>query len=267
VIIFGLRFVHINQTNKNFMLNKEGIIKKNKNYTMNKKTILAVLMLALTASSTFARDLTERKNLGGVIAGFSINSAAVENESAQKAKNRAKLGGVIGVTFEHKFGKVFALETGALFSNKGASEKLETNALVKSGSYTVDFYSVDVPLIAKFYIGKKKIFNLNVGGFASYSFKVQTTTKIDFNNNPVFPNDINNKENNPKDADGDLYYQPYDAGLNVGFEFISKKGFGAGARLNQGLIDATNPKYNIGSVSDTKKTFHTGAQLYAIFKF
>ena len=50
-------------------------------------------------------------------------------------------------------------------------------------------------------------------------------------------------------------------------EFISKKGFGAGARLNQGLIDATNPKYNIGSVSDTKKTFHTGAQLYAIFKF
>jgi hypothetical protein len=248
------------------MSNKENR-KTIKHHTMNKRTILAIMMFALSANTIFARDLSERKNLGGVIAGFSVNSAAVENESAQKAKNRAKLGGVIGVTFEHKFGKVFALETGALFSNKGASEKFETNSLVKSGSYTVDFYSIDVPLIAKFYIGKKKIFNLNVGGFASYSFKVNTTTKIDFNNNALFPNDINNKENNPKDADGDYFYRPYDAGMNVGFEFISRKGFGAGGRLNQGFIDATNPKYNIGSASDTKKTFHTGVQLYAIFKF
>lgn len=246
-----------------FNQNKQTI----KNYAMNKKTILLMMLFALSANTIFARDLSERKNLGGVIAGFSANTATVENESSQKAKNRGKLGGVLGVTFEHKFGKVFALETGGLFSNKGASEKFETNALVKSGSYTVDFYSIDVPLIAKFYIGKKKIFNLNVGGFASYSFKIQTTTKIDFNNNPVFPNDINDKKDNPKDADGDLLYRPYDAGMNVGFEFISRKGFGAGARLNQGFIDATNPKFNIGSAFDTKKTFHTGVQLYAIFKF
>ncbi|MBK6273774.1 MAG: hypothetical protein IPF58_03345 [Saprospirales bacterium] len=44
--------------------------------------------------------------------------------------------------------------------------------------YRLNFHSVELPVIAKFYIGKRKIFNFNVGGFASYAFNVQSRKKL-----------------------------------------------------------------------------------------
>jgi hypothetical protein len=51
--------------------------------------------------------------------------------------------------------------------------------------YRLNFHSVELPVIAKFYIGKKKVFNFNVGGFASYAFNVQSRLKVDFKNNTI----------------------------------------------------------------------------------
>jgi hypothetical protein len=226
------------------------------------KKITLILLIALSINTYAKKDISEKDNLFGFNLGFSANSVKIQDETNAASKNRTKVGGTIGLTFEHKFGRTFALETGLNFVNKGASERIKENTLIKSGSATVNFYSVDLPLIAKFYIGKKKIFNVNVGGFASYAYLIDNVTKVDFK----VGTDINKKDKNPEDPSGNKAYNPFDAGVNLGVEFISRKGIGAGFKLNQGFIDATNNKY-LEAFNDKKYALHTGAQLYMIFKF
>ena len=240
-----------------------------------KKTLMILTITTISLANTFARDISEKRNLVGFTAGFSMNTMGLQKDSRfENSKNSIKPGGVFGVNYEHRFKKVFALEIGANYINKGTQQKLEDANLNRS-FYRLNFHSVELPVIAKFYIGKKKIFNFNVGGYASYAFNVQSRTKIDFkNNNALFVDQDereNNllKNNNQKDANGNRPFRPFDAGVNVGFEFVSKSGFGVGARVQQGLIDFTSPKYNnpIGGLPlDDKKVFHTNAMVYALFK-
>ncbi|HQO32910.1 MAG TPA: hypothetical protein PK534_11950, partial [Chitinophagales bacterium] len=123
------------------------------------------------------------------------------------------------------------------------------------------------PVIAKFYMGKNKVFNINVGGYASYAFNVQSRYKVDFKNNALVDideRDNNLLKNNNEDINGEKLWRAFDAGVNVGFEFVSKSGFGVGTRLQQGLVDFTNPDHIIGD--DKKKVLHTNAIFYALFK-
>lgn len=227
---------------------------------MKKLTLL--LLVAISFNTYAKKDISDKKNLFGFNLGTSANTLKFEGASNTDTKNRTKIGGFGGFTFERKLGKTFALETGLNFLNKGGSQKINPNILSNGGRFMLNFYSIDLPVIAKFYIGKKKIFNLNIGGYASYSFLIELHTKEDLK----FGNDINKKDKNPEDNDGNKMFKPFDAGINVGFEFISKKGLGVGLKVNQGLIDATNDKF-FEPFNDKKYAVHTGAQLYFIAKF
>lgn len=232
-----------------------------------KKTFLALTISALSLAA-FARDISEKKHLVGFTAGFSLNTMGLQKDSEfEDSKNTIKPGGVFGVNYEYRAPKVFGLEIGVNYANRGTQQKLVDPALNRS-FFRLNFHSVELPVVAKFYIGKKKIFNFNVGGFASYAFNVQARKKIDLKDNTLFEDSDereNNllKNNNNKDVNGNRPFRPYDAGVNVGFEFVSKKGFGVGAKVQQGLIDFTNPKF---IVDDGKKVFHTNAIIYALFK-
>ena len=252
------------------MLNKKNS-KTSKNNTMKKKTILLAILFAVTASTTFAKDISEKKNLFGFNVGLGVSSVGIK-DSLSSAKNGIKPGGDISFTFEHRFKKVVAIQTGLSYTNKGTKFNYTKNALIKSGSKQYDFHNLEIPLLVKFYIGKKKIFNIYTGVYAAYTLAVSTQEKVDF----VDPfTDINKKKNNIltddtenfKDADGDRLLVPFDAGVKLGFEFVSKRGFGVGANINQGFIDVTNSKFNIGSISENKVALHTSANIYAIFKF
>ncbi len=235
---------------------------------MNKKTLLLVAILTATIAKTFALDITDKKNLFGFNGGFGITTMGIEKEN-DDAKNRVKIGGTAGFSFEHRFPKVVAFEIGANYTNKGGQQKIENSGLNRS-FYRLNFHSVEMPVIVKFYIGRKKIFNLNVGGYASYAFNVQSRLKVDYKDNSFFKdiderkNNLLKNDNNPKDADGQRAFRPYDAGVNVGFEFVSRKGLGAGARIQQGLVDYTNPKFVL---DDNKKVYHTSILFYALWKF
>ncbi len=237
-----------------------------------KKTLLILTITSISLANTFARDISEKKNLVGFTAGFSLNTMGLQKDSRfDNSKNTIKPGGVFGVNYEYRAPKVFGFEIGVNYANRGTQQKLEDPNLNRS-FFRYNFHSVEVPVIAKFYIGKKKIFNFNVGGFASYAFNVQSRLKIDFKTNNVILVDqderVNNvlKDNNDKDANGNRPFRPYDAGVNVGFEFVSKSGFGAGARVQQGLVDFTNPKFDFGPFVENKKVYHTNAIVYALFK-
>jgi len=233
-----------------------------------KKIVVAFAVSAFTLTAAFARDISEKKNLFGFSGGFSLNTMGLEKNSTYNgSKNTIKPGGVFGINYEYRAPKVFGLEIGVNYANRGTQQTIEDPALNKS-YYRLNFHSIELPVIAKFYIGEKKIFNLNVGGFVSYAFNVQSRLKIDFKDNSILKDKddrIDNllKDNNNKDANGNRPFRPYDAGVNVGFEFVSKSGFGAGARVQQGLVDFTNPKFIF---DDGKKVLHTNAILYVLFK-
>ena len=190
-----------------------------------------------------------------------------KNSTYDNSKNTIKPGGVFGFNYEYRAPKVFGFEIGLNYANRGTQQKLEDAALNRS-FFRLNFHSVELPVIAKFYIGKKKVFNFNVGGFASYAFNVQSRLKVDFKDNTILDDQderVNSvlKDNNNKDVNGNRPFRPFDAGVNVGFEFVSKSGFGVGARVQQGLVDFTNSKFII---DDNKKVYHTNAIVYALFK-
>lgn len=232
-----------------------------------KKTFLFLTLSTVVFAAASARDISEKRNLAGFTGGLTLNTMGLQkNSTYSNSKNSVKPGGIVGVNFEHRFEKVFAIEIAVNYINKGTQQLIQDPALNRS-FYRLNFHSLELPVIAKFYIGKKKIFNLNVGGYASYCVDLQSRTKIDFKNSAI--TDIDNKENNllkdhnDKDVNGNRPFRPYDAGVNVGFEFVSKSGFGVGARVQQGFIDFTNPKFIF---DDNKKVYHTSAMVYALFK-
>ncbi len=225
----------------------------------------------LVSINTFAKEsITEKKTMIGFNIGTSANTAYVEGEKKYESKNRTKVGAFAGFTLEGRLADKFSIETGITYVNKGAANRFQKSVLVKSGSTTYNLHSFDIPLIAKIYLGKKKIFNVNAGGFFSYAFKIQQVTNVDFVN-PGKPDVKNKKEDIPTNpANKEKMLNPIDAGINFGVEFISQKGFGAGFKVNQGFINATNKKFYelpILLPAPTKKTFQTGAQLYFIAKF
>ena len=229
-----------------------------------KKTLLILTITTLSLANTFAVDITDKKNLFTVIGGVTINTMDYKNNTDDK--RGAKFGGMAGFGFEHRFKNVAAIELEALYVNKGAQSK--TNDAFFKTTNRLNMHSVELPLLVKFYLGKKKIFNLNVGGFASYAFftqfRVKGTNKITDSKVNEQSENLTKNDNNPKDVNGERPLRPFDAGVVGGFEFISKKGFGAGARLSQGFVDFTNPKF---IVDDGKKIWHTGVQLYFAYKF
>ena len=233
-----------------------------------KKTLLVITITIISLVSTFARDISEKKNLFGLNGGFGLTTMGIQKEN-NDAKKWVKIGGLVGVNFEHRFKHVAAFELAINYTNKGAQQKIE-GSNIKRGFYRLNFHSVEVPIFFKFYVGKKKIFNLNVGGYASYAFNVQSRLKIDLKDNTVFKdtddkdNNLLSNDKNPQDAEGERLFRPFDAGVNVGFEFISRKGFGVGSRVQQGLVDYTNPNFFL---DDQKKVYHTSVLFYAIMKF
>ena len=233
-----------------------------------KKTPLILTITTISLANTFARDISEKRNLVGFTAGFSLNTMGLQkNSTYDNSKNTIKPGGVFGFNYEYRAPKVFGFEIGLNYANRGTQQKLEDAALNRS-FFRLNFHSVELPVIAKFYIGKKKVFNFNVGGFASYAFNVQSRLKVDFKDNTILDDQderVNSvlKDNNNKDVNGNRPFRPFDAGVNVGFEFVSKSGFGVGARVQQGLVDFTNSKFII---DDNKKVYHTNAIVYALFK-
>jgi len=233
-----------------------------------KKTLLILTITTISLANTFARDISEKRNLVGFTAGFSLNTMGLQkNSTYDNSKNTIKPGGVFGFNYEYRAPKVFGFEIGLNYANRGTQQKLEDAALNRS-FFRLNFHSVELPVIAKFYIGKKKVFNFNVGGFASYAFNVQSRLKVDFKDNTILDDQderVNSvlKDNNNKDVNGNRPFRPFDAGVNVGFEFVSKSGFGVGARVQQGLVDFTKSKFII---DDNKKVYHTNAIVYALFK-
>jgi hypothetical protein len=143
-----------------------------------KKTLMILTITTISLANTFARDISEKRNLVGFTAGFSMNTMGLQKDSDfDNSKNTIKPGGVFGFNYEYRAPKVFGFEIGLNYANRGTQQKFESDLLNKRSFFRLNFHSIELPVTAKFYIGKKKVFNFNVGGFASYALNVQSRTK------------------------------------------------------------------------------------------
>lgn len=231
------------------------------------RIILVTLLSVLSSQSLSARDISQKRDLATILGGVGFATMSAENDN-EGARNGVKIGGMAGFGYEHRFKKVAAIEINLIYINKGVQQKWNND--VTKGYIRSNFHSIEFPVLFKFYIGKRKMFNLYAGGYGAYAVNVQIKTKITNSvSGMVLVDDVKNNalsnDKNPKDVNDKRYFRAFDAGVSAGFEFVSKSGFGAGARVNKGLLDFTNPKFE-SPITDNKWITHTNVMFYALFK-
>ncbi len=228
-----------------------------------KKLLILLITVLLFVNKAVADD--ENDGGFGVKAGIGLTTMGFEKESAQRQKNRVKVGGFVSFGYEKRIGKVFALEMELGYSNKGAQRRSNYDILGNTGTMTTKFnlHAIEVPITAKFYIGDN--FNLNFGPYVSYFFvgNIKTIKRPSDGTNEVTSENLYDNNNNPEDAQGDKLYRHFDVGANLGLEFVSDMGLGAGARFQKGFVDFTNKKFIL---DDEKWVTNTGIQIYLLFR-
>lgn len=117
-------------------------------------------IICLSVNSKVVAQDEEMDNPGsfGFKGGVGLTTISFETDNAEVQKNRFKIGGLIGVSYEIRMGKVFALNLEVDLVNKGS--KFTANLL--GGNEFIlknNIFSVDIPLNLKFYSGDN--FNIN----------------------------------------------------------------------------------------------------------
>jgi|GEM_PF-3595035 len=247
---------------------------------MKAKNILIAGLLTL-GTLTFVEAQEENPGGFGLKGGIGISTLSfgdptdVQDLEFKSSDNSWKIGGMVGITYEKRFGKVFALDIEALFANKGVKREQTFSFANNDGDVKTvgNLFAIDVPLSAKFYLGNN--FNIYVGPYASYIVGGTAKSTLSYNGNSVSKETNNWYGDSYKDANGELPLNRFDVGANVGIEFVSNGGFGIGARFQKGFLDLTNDDYR-GTYTgdgyplfpaDNKTVTNTGFQVYGIFRF
>lgn len=229
----------------------------------------AVIFIAFTSWASAQND-----GGFGLKGGIGLSTLSIENQQAKDAKNNLKLGGMLGVTYEKRFGEgTFALDVEALLTNKGSQQKDKGTILGQDYSLTLksNIITIDVPVSFKVYLGDN--FNFYAGPYFSYILGANLRSVYEQNGKKTTDESDNWFGDDFKDTEDDLPLNRFDAGINVGLEFVTNKGFGVGARLNQGFVDLTNDDYNkiiipgVIELNSDKNTFNTTLQVYGLIRF
>jgi hypothetical protein len=229
---------------------------------MNKSKLLAIAVLVLLVQNTFA----DEPGGFGVKGGIGFSTLSFDKDNASDQKNRMKIGGMVGFSYEAFLGKKdkMALDIEALLANKGVQQKSSATILGKDVTTILktNLYTVDIPVSFKYY----PIENFNIYAGPYYSFlaaaQFRTITKIDDDKDKEDGDNWFKEEN--KDINGEYFMNRHDVGINAGLEFVTDGGFGVGARFQKGFMDLTNDDYLL---SDDKRVTNTGIQVYGVIRF
>jgi hypothetical protein len=234
--------------------------------------LTGIMTLGLT-SVIFAKGDGENKGGFGIKGGVGLSTISFENQN--NSKNTWKVGGMLGVGYEARIGKAFALDFEALLANKGVKSEESYSILGNNGNVIVktNLYTFEIPVSAKIYLGDH--FNIYAGPYFSYTLGANYKIDATLGNKSQTKESRNFFDKDYKDANGELPMNRFDVGANIGLEFVSDGGIGVGARFQKGFRDITNDKYK-GSVTeqdgyifpaDDKFVTNTGFQVYGIFRF
>ena len=237
-----------------------------------KKLILLMMAAVSLAPAAFAKYETDNEDGGfGIKGGVGLSTIYFkdQDDNFKDLKTKINVAGFLDLSYEIRLHKVFALEPGVVVAVKGAKRELVVPISEDKIKFTTNLQTVDIPLHLKFYIGDH--FNIYTGPYVSfitsafgrYVRRDKDGKKLEDETG------VNIMKDKYKDVDGNRPYKRVDAGINLGLEFVTKKGFIVGGRVNQGFIDLTNDDYKgyIGSDAfifpgDGKWAGNTAFQVY-----
>ncbi len=228
---------------------------------INKQGLTAIICLIFIFGFTTAKAQTDKTHGGfGVKGGLTFSTIGFNNEDASSHKNRFRVGGTAGISYEIPTDGFFTFEIDALYDLRGTKEE----ATLPGGNEITQknyLHYISFPASFKFYIGDN--FNVNFGGYGAALAGGKARYTLRSENGEV----VNNKDfkltgEKAEDINGNTYLKRYDAGLNFGIEFVSDKGIGVGSRFSKGLVDITNDDHLIGNGNATT----TEVNLYMIFR-
>ena len=226
-----------------------------------KKIILGGLIAfsLMTANQVKAQD----RGGFGIKGGVGLTTISFPKDEFDDQKNRMKVGGLVGISYEHFFGDHFALDVEALAVNRGSKQTWDLPG-GNTAVYKNNIIAIDVPVSAKWYIIDNlniyvgPYFSTTVAAFGKSYTKTEDGDKINEEDSEnLFSEDF-------EDLDGDRYLNRFDVVINAGLEFVTDGGFGVGARFNKGFLDFTNDDWFVG---DGKNVTHTGIQIYGVVRF
>lgn len=210
----------------------------------------SIILLFLTSIWTLGFSQTEPDSKSGkggfgIKGGPTFSTIGFDNEDARTQKNRFRVGGMAGFSYEAATEGSFAFEIDFLYDLRGTKQDAELpngNELeIKNYLHYAHF-----PASFKFYIGDN--FNIHFGGYASGLMAGKAKETIWSSSGEfVQSSDYSLTNDNAQDVSGNDYLKRVDAGVHGGIEFISNGGFGVGGRFSKGLVDITNDDHVFGS--------------------
>lgn len=225
------------------------------------------LLLLITIGLLFTPKLNAQEydtvEKGGfkVKGGITLSTIGFDNEDAETQKNRFRIGGMAGLSYEIAAEKVFGFELGLLYDLRGTKEEAKLiggNELVQRNY----LHYLSIPADFKFYIGDN--FNIHFGPYAAVLLGGKTKYTLYNNSGEILEEkDYKITGDDAQDFEGDDYLKRIDAGLQFGVEFITDGGFGVGSNFSKGLVDITNDKHIFGKGNATT----TEINIYMLFRF
>lgn len=229
---------------------------------INKQGLTLAICLVFLFGFTTAKAQSGEKTKGGfgVKGGVALSTIGFNNEDASEHKNRFRVGGTAGLSYEVPSAGFFAFEIDALYDLRGTKEEatlLGGNEIVQKNY----LHYISFPASFKFYIGDN--FNLNFGPYAAAlaGGKAQYTLYSP-SGEVVEEKDFKLTGQKAEDINGNTYLKKFDAGLHFGLEFISDSGIGVGSSFSKGLVDITHDDHIIGNGNATT----TELNIYMLFR-
>lgn len=222
---------------------------------------IIIVLIAIGIFTLPAAQAQNSKGGPGVKGGLTFSTVGFDNEDAETHKNRFRIGGTAGLTYEFATEGFFAFELAALYDLRGTKEE----ARLVGGNEIVQrnyLHYISMPANFKFYIGDN--FNIHFGPYAAGLVGGKARFELKNTNGEVVKSkDFKIVGDDAQDAQGDNYLRRFDAGLQAGIEFISDKGIGIGSEFSKGIIDITHDDHVLGNGYATT----TEINVYMIFKF
>ena len=144
----------------------------------------------------------------------------------------------MGLTYETKKLKFFAFEVGAYYHWKRSRAEGILIDSVNFSAFKTGFHYTEVPVTFKFYL--RRWLNFNAGAYVNYLIAAKGEGIDPFGAKNVW-NLISDGEF--RDDNGDQFLNRLDFGIHFGVEFVTRAGFGFGARYTQGFGDITNDSF------------------------
>jgi hypothetical protein len=237
------------------------------------KKLLVIMMVFLAFSMPVqAKENSGFRIQGGI--GFSTMYYSPDANSYRDIKKKAKVAGFVGVGYELRVAKIFAIQPEINYLNRGAVREFTnilTNQRVKM---TMNLHTIEIPILLKLCFGKH--FNIYSGPYIGFNLAASAKSNFyDASGKEIGQNKgVNIMKSKYNDVDNNKAYKRVDVGVDLGLEVVIVKGFFIGARVTQGFLDLTNDKYKgyVGSDAvilpgDGRWVGSTSANLYTGYRF